>query len=176
MTIDEIFSRTDSMLSQYDSLRQERFDLYQRMNDAEREYDACVDSLSGEEDPAASQRIQSRMRAAAQEMQRCQQRVGVVEREIGECQGILLQARSLIEGAVVKLQAEMDKVDKTIGAFSALSQRGFGSGEAAAQIPGMQRKRDTYQDYFNRGHDYLARIDRALNGAGTQPDLVYRRR
>lgn len=175
MTMEALFNNVENAISQYEQACQQEEALYDMMRDAENDMNRYSSQASSSEEAPDQRAALEQMRAAALRYQQCQNQLQQVQTAKAQAQRYLQATRSQLTNVITSIEEKLPKFDQSISTFEQMASNPFGS-SAASQLPQLCARRAEYKQNLNDAYTLVDRIDSVMNGVGTSPQKVLRRR
>lgn len=175
MTMDALFSNVENAANQYEQACQQEETLYDMIRDAENDISRYSSQASSSEDASEQRAALEQMKTSTLRLQQYQNQLQQVQNAKAQALRYLHATRSELTNVIKSIEGKLPKLDESISAFEQMASNPFGS-SAASQIPQLRTRRAEYQQNLNDAYTLVDRIDSVLNGDGSSPQLVLRRR
>lgn len=175
MTMEALFQNVENAISQYEQSCEQEELLYDMMRDAENDMNSYSSQASSTDEASEQKAALEQMKAAALRYQQYQNQLQQVQLAKTQALRYLQATKSELLNVIKSIEETLPKFDQSISMFEQMASNPFGT-SASAQLPQLRARRAEYQQNLNNAYILVDRIDSALNGGGTSPQRVLRRR
>lgn len=175
MTMEALFNNVENAVTQYEQACQQEEALYDMIREAENDISRYSSQASSSEDASEQRAALEQMKAAALRLQQFQNQLQQVQSAKAQAMRYLQVTRSELTSVIKSIEDKLPKFDESISTFEQMASNPFGA-SAASQLPQLRARRAEYQQNLNDAYTLVDRIDSVLNGGGSSPQLILRRR
>lgn len=176
MTMEDLFNRVEMTASRYEQACQREEALYDMIRDAENNINRYGSQASLSEDTYEQKAALERMKAAALSLQEHNNQLQQVQSEKAHALRELEATRAGVTDAINSLEEKIPRIEQSISSFEQMASLPFGGAVAMEKLSQQRARRAEYQQNLNHLYTLADRIDSVLNGGGSSPQLVLRRR